>query len=799
MAKEVKSQTTLNALESVIHDSDVEVTAQWAIDFLRQSALTRQNFVDKNLLDKYRNIDKGVWDSIDLQKLKNYFDPKDVNTGIGGDAEYMRTDWAMCPLIQSLLNIVKKQIKEAVAEVAIKGSDKLSVDKKAAEKLRVLNRRNMIDNMNMVLAITGQPPMDYDTNVEKVIASFEKKEGGEDSSPADVPSIIDMIKNEVENDFDYQALAESGMLKDGVEISHEEMISHYMEHSKYEDLISEKVISDYMKVNSCVYRWYTSAINGLPECTYVNPESIYTSPFQNKDGSDMVYWHYTFIVTWSEYMKMCGGAQTPEQNKRVWEANRTTFLHNSSSVPNYDAAMLNPTFGFWNTNIQLGYMELRKHVHNESTEKYYDVVKKFYYLPTALFTVSGSEGSQEDFIMELGDLQDMYRHGSNLQYADFSIILRRDKTKMSFYDVMSVEFDRINKVYAQYLNTFAAFIPEGTIFAAEPLMELAKGIIAEMADSDNKELDDNAQSAIVAKVVRRMKQSGTIVMPKRKGDNDEEQMDKLTSILENKILLNCGQLIQQLMTLYNLMLMSLGINPNRLAQEPKPRTTNKSIQGATASSQFATLDLEEAASYMKKEFAKRMLYYDQQVITEFDKNLKPVSDRAKEMAAIIGVKGINWLEVYNDMPVQRCILKVVEAYDENAKMLLVNYASGLELNGKLPIGTVPVLLSIENNKLANLFVISSVKRQARLMAENQQALMAQQAQNQQALLQQQAKQESDAIDHQARVQAALTSQNNQEKTQGQLEVKTATLESRKEEKTHEHDLEVQDKQQESLA
>ena len=108
---------------------------------------------------------------------------------------------------------------------------------------------------------------------------------------------------------------------------------------------------------------------------------------------------------------------------------------------------------------------------------------------------------------------------------------------------------------------------------------------------DNDETNAETAITIQAKIIRRVKQSGSMVAKKRKGDDDEERLDNPTSVMENKILIDCAGLAQALMTSYNMMLMSLGINPNRLAQEPKPRTTDRSIQGATSQSAFATMDI----------------------------------------------------------------------------------------------------------------------------------------------------------------------------------------------------------------
>jgi len=773
--------------ENIIQDFDMEVNEQWALDFIRRNLMYAKPLVDVSKLEKYRSLDLGEFTASDLQKLKEYFDPKNQETNEGGTAEYMRGGFVVCPLIHSLLNIIKKQIQTNVVSLSVKGSDKLSVDKKSTEKLRILNKRNMVDNINYVLEMSGYAPIEYNANLDKIFVGEGDEQGMEESA-----GLLEKIKAEAQDDFDYQVLEESGMLKDGVEISHEEMISHNIERTKFNVNISDGIISDYMQVQTLCYRYYTSAINGLPECIYVNPSSISTSPFQNKDASDMDYWRYIFPTTWSEYMKLIGGSLSKEQNKRVWEANRNKFGYGTNM--NFDECYFQPTYGFLNTTIVLGYVELKKHVHDKQTNKYYDVWKKFYYIPLAL---SDSVENAKDLILGLGDVQDMYRHGTNLAYSSPSIIIRKDSTKLSFYDVMNVEFERMNKVYAQYINTFASFIPEGVIFNEESIRALADEIIADM-QQDNDETNAETATSIQAKIIRRVKQSGSMVAKKRKGDDDEERLDNPTSVMENKILIDCAGLIQNLMTLYNMMLMSLGINPNRLAQEPKPRTTDRSIQGATSQSAFATMDIEEAYEFALTSFGERQLYYDQQVITEFNKKLEPLTDRAKEMAAVIGRKGVNWLEVYNDMPAQRCILQVEEKPSEADKMLFLNYVNEKENLGLLPPGTLLMAQSIENFKLAKLFVNAVFKRTQRIQIENQQALQAQQQQAAQQAFQMQQQAVQAEKEQDAGLEARLKTLEEGLQTQGKLRAQDNSAANKKEIADHEAALEQATKQTEAL-
>ena len=199
-----------------------------------------------------------------------------------------------------------------------------------------------------------------------------------------------------------------------------------------------------------------------------------------------------------------------------------------------------------------------------------------------------------------------------------------------------------------------------------------------------------------------------------------------------------------------------------------------------------------------KQFGERQLYYDQQVITEFNSKLEPITDRAKEMAAVIGRKGVNLLEVYKDMPEQRCILIVEEKPTEQDRMLFLNYVNEKENLGLLPPGTLLMAQSIENFKLAKLFVNAVFKRTQRIQIENQQALQAQQQQAAQQAFQMQQQAVQAEKEQDAGLEARLKSLEEGLQTEGKLRVQDNSSENKKSQADHEAMLKQAEKQTEAL-
>ena len=281
-----------------------------------------------------------------------------------------------------------------------------------------------------------------------------------------------------------------------------------------------------------------------------------------------------------------------------------------------------------------------------------------------------------------------------------------------------------------------------------------------------QEITSLSLQGITEKIIRNYVITGRGVFKLRSGDNDEQRLDKPTFVMENKILFDLEGLMKEMFNVYNSMLMSLGVPASRLGQDPKPRQTQKGTELANQTSDYSTASIEEAYTFALKQFGQRMLYYDQQVITEFNSKGEPTTDRAEEMQALIGTKGSVWLEVYKDMPVQRCILKVQNAPSSQDRIQLMALCVQYESTGVVPKGTTLQAQDIPNFKLAKAFVIMAIRKQERINIENAKRAMeiqgqqAQQAQAQAVAIASQQKQE-DAV-----LEARIIALENQLKEQG---------------------------------
>lgn len=755
-----------------LQDFNMVIDKSWAVSFLQRAYLLRQAPTDIVKLSQYRDLDLGI---SNVDAMKQRFDPKGPKNPEGGRAEFVNTDWSTCPLIQSVNRITKSYIINKMADISVRGIDKISVDKKMAKRQRDILRQYTIDTINFIGGKLGDAPLPSNYNLNSLI---------DESQPTEISNtLIEQVRTELaDNDMSFALLSEVGALKDGVELTHETMTNYCLDSLKFKLRVLDDVVSDIMKVNIFSYLFYTSAMDGTPQVVYIDPKKINVGPFVEKDSRDKDYWFYEDTITWGEWMKMVGGKLALPLLQEIYEANRNTFFPNESYPSWDDHYTISFQNAILNTAIRIGYFECRKHVHDPQTGKYYDQIIKFYYLP-----ITGGSGLSynEKFIFDLGPLQDMYRYGGMMQYADFSLVLYRDNSMSSWYEVQEPSMHRLNYLWNQYLNTATAIVPRGVIFSEETLRE----IVDEIVKAVEEDMAENGQEITgsygrwqktMNDTIKRYVQSGRGIFKRRSGDANEKQLDPPTFSIQHQIYDDLQRLIQEMMSLYNMMIISLGTNPVMLGQAPKQHQTLKGIELASQSTGTMLEQMSEMAEAAVTEFGRRMIYYDQSVAREFDKSMKPKTPRAEQMAAIIGTQGVAWQEIGKDMPVQQCTFIIENRPTDEQRILLFDYTMQLEQKGVAPVGTALMVQEIKNYKLAKLYVMANVAKQQRVAIESQMQLMERQAQqaqemNQQAMAQQaqmmkiqnDLKNENDALKAQLKEQGM--SKNIQERGENRIE------------------------------
>jgi hypothetical protein len=784
----------------MVQDIDMVFDKQWAINFVKRAYNNRQYIVDIEKLKKYRDLDIGI---IDVPDLKNSFDKKGKDNADGGQAAYVNADFKPCPLFQSLNQITKGYILDEMGDIQVNGLDRISHSKKIKERHKKAIDRYTIDYFNFINSLTNDAPLPYTTNIGKLLSGKD-----ESSTEGEGVSMIEQIKAELDDDTSFAILSDIGALKDGVESAHESMIKYFIEDGNFKDVICDDIARDIMHVRAFVYRVYTSAKDGTLKYHYCDLANVNTSPFKLKDGSDIDYIFEEFVVSWSEFMQMVGGKLELEMIRKIYEANRLGYGQANrdyvewSATTNVDAKFYSSVS---NTSIRLGYMELKKQIHDPNNGKYYDNIKKFYYLP--IFS-NGFMLKNEDCVFDIGDLQDMTRFGGMLEMSKFSYVVTRDNSYQSWYEIAESNLKLLNILYNQYQNTISGIVPRGLFYAEETLRELVSDMMIakeEYLRENGKEIGnmDGEFQKMLRDVIKRTEQSGKGIFKRKSGDNNEKSIDPPTFTIQHQLYDDAQQLAQQILTIYNMLITSLGTNPQMLGQAPRPRQAVRGLEIASQSGLTMLQDMVAMFNFGLKELGSRVIYYDQVVIKEFDKNtLEPKTQRAEQMKGVLGDLGVNWLEIYNDMPMQKCGMIIQPKPTAEERVMVFDYAMQLEMQGKLPVGTALSTKHIQNPKMAFLWMMAIAKKQERIMVENQMQMQQQQAQAQQQAMQMQMQQQQAQAQQQAGIQAQLAQMNEQLKTQGQVAVKDKTNQNRLEENQQQAELDMakatHEKEMESL-
>jgi hypothetical protein len=182
-------------------------------------------------------------------------------------------------------------------------------------------------------------------------------------------------------------------------------------------------------------------------------------------------------------------------------------------------------------------------------------------------------------------------------------------------------------LWNQYLNTATAIVPRGVIFSEETLRE----IVDEMVKAVEEDMAENGQEItgsygrwqkMMNETIKKYVQSGRGIFKRRSGDANEKQLDPPTFSIQHQIYDDLQRLIQEMMSLYNMMIMSLGTNPVMLGQAPKQHQTLKGIELASQSTGTMLEQMSEMAEAAITEFGRRMIYYNQSTAMEFGKDQK---------------------------------------------------------------------------------------------------------------------------------------------------------------------------------
>lgn len=716
----------------------------WFAEALYFAKANSHRLLDPEKARKTREANRGI---VEADEYRRIFDPI-MEDGTGGKAEYFAADWKADPIFVHLDNIISSNLEKIPKGIYVKAADELSKLKMQKDNDKILTRKYVADLINEMNGHLGLPPLgkneDPYTYINKMDAGAKAK-----SNPV---TMVDSIKNAIADDEDL-ALYNEYIYKDGVEIAMELGIDYYFNENKF-DRISEKIIDDIKNFNRACVRYYTSETTGRPVFLRYDPSLVWTSKFEKNDGSDIIFWHIEWDISFSDFLRMFGAdlqADAKERNvteesvmQEIFDLNRRNlgsnlfWAHSSKSQRD-------------NARIRVGYMEMesqdmevysdrmvrgnnryspaddvgytpskdaKKKYSAKRDESHYNVWYKGWYIPFMNGTGSRIQTSdfelQSKYVFKFGKVQDQQREGDDFKYAKSSLVLWNSE-KMSFFDIMNAYMPKMNILWFHFQNNLAQAMPNGVIWANE--------IITTMVDATDDAAKDGKDSKF--EMARRIKQTG-YGMADLFDENGRMKNGGVPFVnIKTNHLEAAATILVLMQDLYNKMRQALGQNDVSEGAGSKPRVSLGAVQISNEASQSATFFIEKGFMDIVLESARRLMYYFKNIVENNDEK------RLADFTDVVGRANSMALESIKDIPLHRLGLNIQSVLTDKERDNLVRLAESLAAAGQLDPDVAIFLTTVDNLKYGQAILRLRYKQKQKEIAAQQ----AQQQQNQMQLKQ----------------------------------------------------------------
>lgn len=662
----------------------------------------------------YRKIDRGI---INEQEYKKMIDPNTaIDTG-GGGADFFASNFKSLPIDQNLDNIVRAKLEKIPHNINVKINDPVAKLQEQKDKEKIILQQKVRQIINYYNKELGLPELEKGIDPYKWMDAFSKGvEGDVEATKIDtIGTHLEQIRSKIQTD-DQLMLYMQYIYKNGLEISFESAIKYYfIEYNKWH-LRQDKFINDLKHFNVFAGQWYIDETTGRPILKYLDPSTVYTSSFTEKNGDDILYWGTEYYVNFSEFEMMLGSKLEDDQKKKILEVNN---LWNSNYANSPD--VINTKWGEnirSNSQVKLGYFSILTQENNTLGEYYikdnvlckevqkdeqinkdgesrtFNVWYNCYYVPLPNF---GAERiSQEGwswlskYIFKVGKEIDMYRYGVDYRYAKSSLIVYRDNTRMSYTEIKERFMPNINNLWHKIQNCLVQDY-NATIMAQDFIIALSNTITD--ANEQNK---DGGQS--ILKQIKAMKQSG-LTLAKYTDKNGQMIVDDPSRYF---ISFKSGHIdiaekyIRTILVLYNQMIQSLAISQSSAGIQADPRTPAIGIEVAATATENARWYLEKPMIECVVMCSERVIQYVNSLVKEKEKY--DYKDRWEEFVNIVGFANGATIEGIKDIDFENIGVTVANEntsfYNKIVLDMLLNKASSKEITSK----ELALVLGTENYK-----------------------------------------------------------------------------------------------------
>lgn len=766
---------------------------------------------------------------IDSNLYRQMIDPP-TPMSPNGSAEYFASDFKALPISTHLRNIRKSKLDKIgiINKPQVNEINKFSKSQRQKDKDKILHQQVFRELITQVAKDLGLPPLSRSQSAEEYVEKLQNNEGGKATD--DISRVMEQIKLQIKDDQDY-ALYERYVYKGEIERAFELGIYYYLISQNKWNVISQLFNEDLVNFNRACGQWYVDNTTGRPVVRYFDPARLYTSPFRQKNGDDILYWFYEEPVPFSDFVRQFGSTLTDTQLKQVFLINKSTGSgHNldwECGVQRRNNAMIMVGYAAFLSQDSNDFAEVNDNNGNvlwtpvESTwkpdeesavqkKKIYNVWYSFSYIPPpGEYYTRNMQADwvwQSQYIFNAQKETDMFRFGVDRRYAKSSLVIWRDDTP-SCTDIEEAFMPKIYNTWHKFQNcliqdTNAVVIDEDFILGVLNAVDESNPI------NPNDPSNSTGSNGINAglETFRQMRQGGIAMMKFR---------DKNGNVIPNMkpqdffVKLDTGHLekaekyLQLILQQYELLKVALAQSDVTEGVGAKPRTNELSINASIEASNNAIWFVEFPVREFMIMYSERCIQYIVNLVK--DKKVYNYEERWKNFEEVVGLAQSLMIEGIADLAPEDIGI-TVSLEDTSAQ---VEYIRGLclEMVKNNQIGFDGAMLAVEVAKINYKFgfaIVALFRKQkeeenaAQAEVVHQQQLELQEGQLKIALALQGAKTEGalKEIDKNGQVEAMLAEMVNQLKFQSQSMLKSQTTNSRMQETDNrlekEHNLKNQD-------
>ncbi len=804
----------------------------WMSMSLFNAKLNGIQFLDRERAIAYRKLNMM---DINKQDYINLIDPP-TPMGGGGDAKYFASDFKDIPIAIHLHNIRDAKLDKIPIEndLQVNEIDKFAKSQRQKDKDKVIYQRAFRKLINEVNKEIGLPPIsESETPYEYV----EKMRGDDPTKNIDdISRLIQQIQSQVKDEKDF-ALYERYVYKGDIERAFELGIKHYLINQNKWRLRADFFNWDIVNFNRACGRWYIDETTGRGNVEYIDPVSLFTSPFYQKDGDDIIYFYYEKDITFAEWLRQFGQTLTNEQIKEVLLLNKTNAGVGVGNVDGWQS------WGFHQRNncmIRIGYFSVLTQEMNQFSEEYasnrsplwekrpltwkpddessvvkqkaYNVWYSCYYIPTPGSKIASNTMAdwawQSQYIFNIQKDVDMYRYGVDQRYAKPTLVIYKNE-RPSCTDIEESYMPKIRTMWHKFQN---CLVQDTNAVVID--WDFMMGILNATDEANKNQLGSlekptggNGINAGLEQF-RMMRQGGIAFMKFRdKNGNYPPGFDpsKFFVNVDTKHLDKAEKYLALILQQYELLKVALAQSDITEGQAPKPRTPVEGIKATLASAKEGLWTVEKAVREFLIMYGERVVQMILNMVKEKDKY--GYTDRWDEFADVCGLAQALMVEGIADLEPQNIGISVsledTTAMNEYIFALANEMAKNKEVSWQ---GAGLVIDTLKNGSYKYAYALLMLARNEQERINQQQEELAHQRQmelgKQQLEIAQSIQAAKDAgkaqgIQVQGEVDAKLTEILTTLKTQSQAALMEQRKNSKLEENAQKSDLKKSEKQTES--